>query len=368
MKLSMSPTEPHNSIFSHSELQRKAIPVGTEQVKIVVITPIKNEAWILDRFLAVTSQFADHIIIADQNSTDESADICKKYPKVTLIENKSAQFNEAERQLLLLNKARDLVPEEKIILALDADEILAANATKTLGWQSMLKAKPGTVVCFERIEFYLDTYRCLRYDDISHLGYVDDEAQHKPKSIHSTRIPTPDYAPRLCIHDVKILHYAGTRPTGQTSKTRLYSVLENILGTRNTLSRRLAYDSHKSYHKPKKSRLEFSNPEWFTGWEELGIDMHTILNQRYYWYDFEVLNYFHKYGWKRFLLEDIWEFDWEACRLYAKSVGMNNIPDKEIPAQPIMINLSTRLITYFYKHVKKITKNLNLRKQYIPKI
>ena len=40
--------------------------------KIIVVTPIKNEDWILDRFLSVTSQFADLIIIADQNSTDKS--------------------------------------------------------------------------------------------------------------------------------------------------------------------------------------------------------------------------------------------------------------------------------------------------------
>jgi glycosyltransferase involved in cell wall biosynthesis len=99
--------------------------------KIVVITPVKNEAWILDRFLAVTSQFADCIIIADQNSTDGSLTIYKNYPKVILIQNESEQFNEAERQILLIQKARELVPEHKILLALDADEILAASATKT---------------------------------------------------------------------------------------------------------------------------------------------------------------------------------------------------------------------------------------------
>jgi glycosyltransferase involved in cell wall biosynthesis len=62
--------------------------------KIVVLTPIKNEEWILERFLSVTSQFADLIIIADQNSTDSSRNICQKYPKVKLIENKSDQYDE----------------------------------------------------------------------------------------------------------------------------------------------------------------------------------------------------------------------------------------------------------------------------------
>mgnify|MGYP000249071316 CR=1 FL=1 len=83
--------------------------MSSQSPKIVVITPVKNEAWILERFLSVTSQFADYIIVADQNSTDSSVAICKKFPKVILIENKSGQFNEAERQLLLIQTARELI-------------------------------------------------------------------------------------------------------------------------------------------------------------------------------------------------------------------------------------------------------------------
>jgi glycosyltransferase involved in cell wall biosynthesis len=321
--------------------------------KIVVITPVKNEEWILDRFLAVTSQFADHIIIADQNSTDESLAICKNYPKVILIENKSDQFNEGERQILLIQKARELVPEPKIILALDADEMLAANATKTLGWKLMLKAKPGTVLCFEKLNLYLDTYACIRYDT-SPIGYVDDGAEHKPRPIHSIRIPAPDYATRLCINDVKILHYGLIRPTAKVSKTRMYSVVENVLGTSNVLSRRLSYASKNSNEELK---LELANIEWFTAWEEIGIDMHTIPNQKYYWYDFEVLKYFHKYGWRHFWLEDIWGFNWEACRLYAKSIGMSNIPEHPIPEQPRIIDILARNFTVFYGYLRQILKS-----------
>jgi len=78
--------------------------VSTEPYpKIVVITPVKSKAWILDRFLATTSHFADHIIIADQDSTDGSQEICKRYPKVILIRNDSSEYSEARRQTLLLD-------------------------------------------------------------------------------------------------------------------------------------------------------------------------------------------------------------------------------------------------------------------------
>jgi len=324
--------------------------------KIVVITPVKNEAWILDRFLAVTSQFADCIIIADQNSTDESPAICKNYSKVILIQNKSEQFNEAERQILLIQKARELVPEHKILLALDADEILAASATKTVGWQSMLKAKPGTVLCFEKPDLYLTPNQCVRHDISWPLGYVDDGIEHKPTRIHSIRIPVPDYAPRVYIHDVKIVHYSMIRPGNQASKFRFYSVLENVLSTGFGLTRRKKYDSNKLFMGFSKLQFSPSPSEWFNGWEDIGIDMKTVITQKYNWQDFEVLKYFHKYGVRRFWLDDIWGFDWEACRLYAKSIGMTNIPDYKISAQPKIIGLIASALTDCYMYIRRFFK------------
>ena len=54
---------------------------------IVVLTPVKNEEWILDNYIQVTSNFADLIIIADQFSSDKSREIASNYDKVLLIKN-----------------------------------------------------------------------------------------------------------------------------------------------------------------------------------------------------------------------------------------------------------------------------------------
>ena len=124
--------------------------------RIIVLTPVRNEAWILDRFLAVTSRFADQIILADQHSTDDGRAIAARYPKVALIENPSHGFNEAERQLLLLEAARRLAPGPRLLLALDADELLAADAPASPDWQRMLAAPPGTVLGLERVDLLND--------------------------------------------------------------------------------------------------------------------------------------------------------------------------------------------------------------------
>ncbi len=320
----------------------------SEQIpKIVVITPIRNEAWILDRFLSTTSYFADHIIIADQNSTDNSVEICKKYPKVILISSESDQWIEANRQILLIETARNLVPDSKIILALDADEILAANATESIGWQMMLKAKPGTVLCFEKPDLFASPEHCVRYDVPWPLGYVDDGAEHKTKKIHGMKVPQPDYAPRMYIHDIKILHYGLTRLDGQRSKVRFYSMVENTLKTNRAFSRRFMYSSHVDYR--SRGNLEKCPKEWFEKWETLGIDMFSIPHYKYYWQDFEVLKYFKQYGTSKFWLDDIWDFDWEGFRLYAQSKDVKNIPESSIQPPPKAVLLGMRVLDSFYR-------------------
>ena len=74
--------------------------------RIIVLVPVRNEAWILRTFLDCASLWADHIIVADQSSTDGSAEIAAGFPKVTVIENPSLVYSEVERQRLLIEAAR----------------------------------------------------------------------------------------------------------------------------------------------------------------------------------------------------------------------------------------------------------------------
>lgn len=309
--------------------------------KIVVVTPVKNEAWILDRFLAVTSQFADHIIVADQASTDSSLTICENYSKVTLINNHSSSFNEAERQQLLIRTARDIVPGPRILLALDADEVLAANAATSPSWNAMLNAEPGTVLCIEKPDLYGSTKQCIRHEKPWPIGYVDDGAEHNPKTIHSIRIPQPNNAKVLNLTDVKVMHYALTCFARQQSKMRLYSVLENRLGTTpSLLRRRLTYHSKKDYS--IFGNLEPSPTEWFVAWEASGIDMHSTASATHFWQDFEVLRHFKEYGERRFWSDDIWDTDWEAHRLYALSHSIDGMPSKPVLYPPTIMNTMLR--------------------------
>jgi len=332
-----------------------------DHARLVVVTPVRDEAWILDRFLAVTSRFADRIVVADQQSTDASRDICRRYPKVKLFENPSAEYDEASRQLLLLDAARAEVPMPRIILALDADEVLAADAPGSAGWTRLRELPPGTVIALERVELVGATAWCLRQSRCSVLGYVDDGAPHLPRPIHSRRIPYPEGAPLAELPDVQVLHYAWLRPSAVAAKARWYSALENCLGTCPwTMKRRARY--HDLMTSMSRARIEPSCASWFEGWEAQGIDMRSVREERSYWYDDEVLRLFQKWGARRFWLDDLWEVDWEECRRAALARGEAGIPPTPVATPPLLLRRMMRVIDPLYRRQRALRHRFSGRR------
>jgi glycosyltransferase involved in cell wall biosynthesis len=276
---------------------------------IVVLTPLKNDAWILGRFLEVTSSFADHIIIADQGSTDGGLEICARYEKVTVIANSDSHYDEASRQRLLIAAARAMVPMPRLLVALDADEILAADAMSSDGWQAMLSAAPGSSISFEKPNLYLSTSQAERRPLDFPGAFMDDAVtQHEPLRIHSPRLPTGKTS--LVIDDVKFLHYALVRPEAQKAKMRMYTALENVMATKSLYTRRRYYWSRKVLR--TMGPIEPSPPEWFDEWSRRGIDMHSIDDAQPYWQDLATLGLLRTHGSRRFWLDDLWGKDWRA--------------------------------------------------------
>jgi hypothetical protein len=119
----------------------------------------------------------------------------KNTENVTLIQNSWRLLQvKTERQPLLISKARKLWPGPKILLGLDADETLAANAIHGIDWQTMLSADPGTILLFEKPDLLPGLDKCIMYPDKSPmpLGFVDDGfTTHSPLQIHSPRVPQP---------------------------------------------------------------------------------------------------------------------------------------------------------------------------------
>ena len=293
---------------------------------IICLTPVKNEAWILDRFLQCASLWADHIVVADQQSDDDTRAIAQRYAKVHLIENDSPAYDEAARQRLLLQAARAIPVEGKrLLLALDADEMLTANWMTSPEWARVLAAEPGTVAWFYWINVLPGVEQGWHDPSAKPFGYMDDGAPHAGYPIHSPRIPLRPGAAALHLRDVRVLHYQYTNWPRMRSKQRWYQCWERLHHPE-----KRPVTLYRQYHQMDvmRERAAPLRPEWLAGYEAHGIDMTTIPEATHYRWDEEVLAFFEQHGTAPFRKLNVWDRDWNAL---ASALGHGPGPDLADP-------------------------------------
>lgn len=276
---------------------------------IICLTPVKNEEWILDTFLRCASLWADRIIIADQGSTDDSRTIASRHEKVALIANPSTKFNEPERQALLIEEARK-VPGPRILLALDADEMLTANFRTSEEWHALSDAAKGTVLNFDWINVRPGFANYWSPANKFPRGFIDDGSRHEGLKIHSPRVPVPENAPALDMDEVKVVHYQYVDWARMESKQRWYQCWE-VLNHEIPSFLRL----YRTYHHMNTVRCSDIRPidnAWFSYYQEHGINVFDIPTGGPYWWDNEVLEMLTTHGPARFARLAIWDVDWQA--------------------------------------------------------
>jgi len=285
---------------------------------IFCLTPIKNEAWILDRFLQCASTWADHIIVADQQSDDGSRAIARSYKKVTLIDNDTPAYDEAARQKLLIDAARALpCSGKRILLALDADEMLTANWMESEDWQVLQRQQPGTVLRFRWANVTPQIKEGWISDHWIPFGFVDDGSAHEGEKIHSPRIPVPSDAPTFDSEDIRVLHYQYANWERMKSKQRwyqCYEVLEHPEKRPVTIFRQY-------HHMDASVKGATGFPDtYFDGYEDRGIDMTKVAAKSHYYWDEELVHLFIDHGVDPFRKVNVWEKDWEVLRSH---LGVN---------------------------------------------
>ena len=66
------------------------------------------------------------------------------------------------------------------------------------------------------------------------------------------------------------------------------------------------------------------------------------------------LKYFTKYGTYRFWFEDIWDFEWEDCLIYAKQKKIQDISDSSISKPPLLLTLFLKFLDRLYLKLSSI--------------
>ncbi|MCQ2179221.1 MAG: glycosyltransferase family 2 protein [Bacteroidales bacterium] len=246
---------------------------------MIVMTPVRNEAWVLRLFLTVTSRWADHIVIADQMSTDGSREIAGSFPKVTLIDNNVSEFNEADRQAMLISKAREIAAGRDCILwGLDADEIFDAHFMETKDWEEIENSNPGDVFFFKWAEICPDRkhYWLSRKIYFPWMFHDDGKEPHGNyvRKMHSMRIPYPIEERQLhYVDDFRVLHFAYVNPSRVASKRRFYTFVDWELNHRDpvTLERSYAFTKEDDEVLPLDEALCYSA-------DKDGVDMWSMVD------------------------------------------------------------------------------------------
>lgn len=271
------------------------------------MTPVRNEAWVLNAFLKATYLWADYIIIADQMSTDGSREIAMQYEKVILIDNENPEFNEAERQKMLVDRARQ-IDGDKILFGLDADEIFAANFRETDDWQKILNSVPGDVFWFKwaeihpnKSEYHESTYFPWMFHDDGiepHGNYV--------RNMHSMRIPYPiDEKQMYYVDDFRVLHLAHLNRLRCNSKARFYTFVDWENNKRTSIGLSRIYRGARV-----KNRLKLLDSMIYRSCNfafDLFNEVDTTSSKFYF--DQYIIDRLCRYEMKKLSRLDIWDFE-----------------------------------------------------------
>ena len=296
---------------------------------IICVTPVRNERWILEKFLRAASLWADHIIIADQSSDDGSIEIARSFPKVRLILNPSAGYDEASRRDLLMAAAREL-PGPRLIFGLDADELLSADLFDSPEWESVLTAPLGTTIWLQWANLYSSFSYAHVFEHHGAFAYMDDGKPIDGTFIHSPRIPNNPKLPGLRLTVGKVLHYQYLDWDRMKAKHRWYQCIERV-----KYPSKSAAALYRQYHHMDVSwaRRNPIQPAWFEGYTRRGIDARSLAMDPHPYFERETLQMLSVHGSGVFRRLDIWDVDWVDLARFWRFETPGRFGDPRGPAE-----------------------------------
>ena len=280
---------------------------------IIVMTPVRNEAWVLRAFLEATSLWADYIIIADQMSTDGSREIAKEYSKVILIDNNRKEMHQAATRRLLFEEAKK-IEGDKILFALDADEFLAGDFVNLPAWKTIMESKPNDAFCWRWLNLSADDhFKCAVGPYYFWAVHASDDLWNgifPDNYIHEWRLPWPPQAVednKYELDNLFSIHLAWVNPARQSNKERFYQV-----STVAKEPKKSKVGIFRQYHYMEVINLVDLPESSFKFYEDRGLDIwrHVDFDDDGDYYTTEVLRYFERDGVDKYALLDIWNDGW----------------------------------------------------------
>jgi glycosyltransferase involved in cell wall biosynthesis len=295
-------------------------------VKIIGLVPVRNEAWVLPHSLASLSGFCDVVIVSDQNSDDESRQICRRFPKVVLLESADCKISTQVRWDLL-DAARGY-DGCNLLWCTDADELVAPGAAREFFDSRRDELKPGTVVeCMFVHPWHSATrYRVYHWSYAPHfkpLALVDDRRMDydrtRPNSIHEPRVPLEGARSVLQAGEIHVLHLQWLLAGRTQMRQAWYRCKELVDGKAAT-----AINEYYATTLPDQRVRTVDMPStWVEGltFPDLGVDREPSWNER------DILAWFDTHGPAFFEPLEIWHIR-SLREAFERQVGRGPRPDR----------------------------------------
>ena len=290
----------------------------------IVMTPTRNEAWVIRAFLECNGLWADYIIIADQMSTDGSRDIINAYRekwkeegracKIIMIENNREDIHMAAVRSMLMEEARK-IPGDKILVALDADEFWADDFMQTDGWKKMINSKPDDVFEFKRMNLFPDLkHYCIEpekeyYNWATHVSDDFWEGTYPTdRFIHEWRLKWSKQSTDNKVYqldDLKLLHLCFVSKRREENKKRFYMV-SSVAVPNNVYNMINLYRLYN--HLQNEQNIHETKNDVFEQYQKCGIDISGLIDttDEGAYYIERILYYIQRDGAKKYAILDIW--------------------------------------------------------------
>ncbi|MNH99453.1 Glycosyl transferase family 2 [compost metagenome] len=206
-----------------------------DRPKLTLSMIVKNESGrYLKRVIAEHRKYIDEVVIIDDGSTDDTADICREYfagIPIHLVSNTSSKFsNEVELRKQQWQETISTNPEW--ILNLDADEMFEKRFAEEL--PKLLNQTHTDAFCFRLYDFWNeDHYREDGYWS-SHKTYrpfliryrPDFEYTWKETPQHCGRFPNNIFKLPNALSDIRLMHFGWMSEEDRIRKFNRYMELD----------------------------------------------------------------------------------------------------------------------------------------------
>jgi len=293
----------------------------TQAQKIVGLLTVRNEQILIEQCLRALSLITDSIVILDDASDDDTAQIIKSLARSCNIEiilrKKKWYRDEPGDKNKLLEAGRKIGGTHFIFI--DADEMFTANCVKNNYLRTkILRLKPGQKMHVYFYNLWRNT-NCYRDDDspwkpryINCIFCDDGKCFYKNNGfIHTPHIPTNliGKTVKLKDPDYGLMHFQFVNWENLLIKQAWYRCLERIRYPEKAIN-----DINALYAPSKdETNLKVTQvpDDWFDHYNFIDS---SVLEKPEVWRKKQVLEWFAQYGKQQFVDLDIWDIDWSFDR------------------------------------------------------